>query len=79
MYKIAGDLVTVDFDVNPSSSGNYIVATLKKELVPKTTKMFSCPAWTGEMTRIQVNTDGNVVIIGAESGRKYSSQVSWTI
>ena len=79
MYKIAGDLVTVDFDVTPSSSGNYMVATLKKELMPKTTKMFSRPAWTGEMTRIQVNPDGNVVIIGAVSGRRYSSQVSWII
>lgn len=79
MYKIAGDLVTVDFDVTPSSSGIYIVATLKKELMPKAGKMFSYPAWTGEMTRIQVEPDGNVAIIDAVAGKRYSSQVSWTI
>ena len=79
MYKIAGDLVTVEFDVTPNSRGVYIVATLKKELMPKTNKMFLIPAWTGEMARIQVNTDGNVVIIDAVAGKRYSSQVSWTI
>lgn len=79
MYKIAGDLVTVDFDVTPSYSGVYIFATLKKELMPKAGKMFSRPAWTGEMTRIQVEPDGNVAIIYAVAGKRYSSQVSWTI
>ena len=78
-YKIAGDLVTVDFDVTPNSSGVYIIANLKKELMPKAGKMFSRPAWTGEMARIQVETDGNVAIIGAVAGKRYNSQLSWTI
>ena len=59
-------------------TGNFILGNLPEMFRPIISTMKSIPEWnTGNHKRCQINTDGNLVIIGAVSGQIYASTVSF--
>lgn len=76
-YVRAGNIITVWFDVTSNVTGTFYLCNLPPEVRPRRGSQELVAEWdTGGLKRIQVDTQGNLNILSANKGKRYSTTIT---
>ena len=83
-YKRQGDVVALRLRLNTTANQAYGLGRIPVELlpIPGIGAMMRVTAWTAEQTfgrNLQINGDGSMVLLSANRGDTFNTQVTWII